>query len=178
VIPAVETSAFRRREISFSLTAAWPPRIRPATAETSRCNARAPWLFNRARSRPTLTGAEATSPSTRHWWFLQDSQLSADAGVGMGGNITITAGQLLNYDSTVTVSSVFGTPGTVLIDSSPDTDIAAALTELHTDLASRVVQLEPPAARWSRQRQFIRPDRQRRHARRAGRAAAVIRSAG
>jgi len=74
---------------------------------------------------------------------LQDSQLSADAGVGMGGNITITAGQLLNYDSTVTVSSVFGTPGTVLIDSSPDTDIAAALTELHTDLASRVVQLEP-----------------------------------
>jgi len=74
---------------------------------------------------------------------LQNSQLSADASVGNGGNIKITADQFLNSNSPITASGgPFGVAGNISL-SSPDNDIAGALTPLQSNLTARGAGLEP-----------------------------------
>jgi large exoprotein involved in heme utilization and adhesion len=77
---------------------------------------------------------------------LQNSQLSANASVDNGGRIAITAGQLLRSNSPITATGGPFGLAGSILVSSPDPGIAGSLTVLHLDLGSQSLQLIPACA--------------------------------
>ncbi|HEY1683467.1 MAG TPA: filamentous hemagglutinin N-terminal domain-containing protein [Tepidisphaeraceae bacterium] len=74
---------------------------------------------------------------------LQNGLLSASASKGNGGKVTLSGGQLLRYDTPINVSSTFGDPGTVLVNSSPASDLAGELLPLQSNLPNPSLSLIP-----------------------------------
>jgi len=77
---------------------------------------------------------------------LVDSSIIANAFAGAGGNIQLTADNLLiDGASIVSASSALGIAGTVLIEA-PDTDVTAALSALNGDFLNAASQLAQQCA--------------------------------